>query len=226
MIHYPPEIDPSVFAQSLRVLSFQLKSCRQIPQPYHLNPPQVDVPQLPSFRWSPHFDTPIIPENQWALTPKDANPSADENSQDLQVLSAWRRASQASPSQTRVLRQTRLRENSSGGEKQGSTFRAGCTSKITSNPTLRQDELHLAHPGYDATTHTLDEEHHLECQPMSNIDGSIHEQRSEYRPITHGHIQEHQPGHDPMAAYTFQGPQAAAYFVPGPYGSWSWGPTQ
>lgn len=180
------------------------------------------MPRPPSFRWSPHFNTFSVPENQWALTASYGNPSADVNIQDLQVLSAWRRASQAGPSRTRVLRPARLRENPSGGEKQGSTTHIGGPSKITSTAAVQQIEVPLAHRGYNPTTHTLYQEHQLEYQPTSNVNRSIYEQLSGYQPITHGHIQEHQSGHDPTAVSTFQGPQAAAYFVPGPFGWWPW----
>ncbi|KAA6415823.1 MAG: hypothetical protein FRX48_00541 [Lasallia pustulata] len=204
-VSYPPEVDP------------------QRPQPYRLDQVQADMAQPPPFQSSPGFDTLNTPENPWALIPVEGSPPADENSQDPQVLSAWRRAFQASPSQTRVLRQTRLREPSCRGEKQGYTTHIGGYSKISPNVTPPRDEPPLANPGYDPTTHTLDREHPLDNYPTSLLDGSIHQQRAEYQPIPGVHIQEHQPGNDLIAMSAFQSPQAAAYFDPGLYGAWPWG---
>lgn len=204
------------------MLHFQLNNCRQIPQPYRLNQPQVDVLQPLSFHWPPDFDTPITSDNQWAPVLDDKHSSADENSQGLHVFSTWRRASQAGPSQTRVLRQPRVRDNSSRSQRQGSTIRVGDCSKISSNPAPLQDTLPFVHPEYDPTTHVVDQGHQIESHPISIVGGSIHEQESGYQPIMRGHIQD-QPGHDPTAMSTFEGPQPEAYFVPGAYGSWHWG---
>ena len=177
------------------------------------------------MRWSPYLDNLGASENQWALVPNDKILSADENSQGLRLSSAWRRASLADPRQTRVLRQPRLRENTSRSEKQGSTTRTGCHSKIPSNITSLQDGLPLAGPGYDLSTHALNHEHQSEHHSLSILDDSNRGQQSGYQPMSHGHSQEHQTGHDALAISTLGGSQAAAYFVPEPYGLWPWGAT-
>lgn len=179
----------------------------------------------PPVRWSPDLEYLTASENQWALVPNATILSADENSQGLRLSPAWRRASQAGPSQTRILRQPRLRENTSRGEKQGSTTRTECRNKIPSNITSLQDELPLAGPGYNFSTHALDHEHQLEHHSLSTLDDSNCGQQLGYQAMSHGHSQERQTGHDALAISTLGGSQAPAYFVPEPYGLWPWGAT-
>lgn len=211
-------MDPSV--SSVTHESFL---ARRIPERYRLSQPEFILPKPPPVRWPPHSDSLTASEHQWALVPNDKNLSADENSQSLRVASAWRRASQAGLGQTRVLRQPRLRENTSQGEKQGPTTRTGCRNKVPSNTISPQDELSLACPEYNLNTHALDHEQQLEDHSLSILDGSTRGQQLGYQPISGDHIQGRQTGHDPLSISAFGGSQAAAYFVLEPYGMWPWG---